>query len=132
MSMTSRAVTRGFAGLIAGVVLVAWGSPSWAHNLSFLNDTPLTYMKKEDRQALNSAAQVALNTKQDGESLAWSNAGTGNPVSIKGTVTPRDTTKQGDVTCRHVTLVANAKGQSQSWTPNVCRTGSGEWKIQKK
>ncbi|MGF6674173.1 RT0821/Lpp0805 family surface protein [Paraburkholderia tuberum] len=114
------------AALLAGPVLCH------ASNLNFLKDTPITYMRDADRKALNNAAQKALDTKKDGESLEWSNAGTGNPVSITGTVTPRDTTKDGDRTCRTATLVAVAKGQTQSWTPVACKTGNGPWKVLKR
>ncbi|MBB5425885.1 surface antigen [Paraburkholderia atlantica] len=109
-------------------------SPVLCHaaNLNFLKDTPVTYMHEADRKALNDAAQKALDTKKDGESYEWSNAGTGNSVSIKGTVTPQDTTKDGDRTCRTATLTAVAKGQTQTWTPIVCKTGDGPWKVLKR
>ncbi|MFL9929147.1 RT0821/Lpp0805 family surface protein [Paraburkholderia sp. RL18-103-BIB-C] len=116
---------------IVGAALLVGATLSHATNLNFLKDTPISYMKDADRKALNNAAQVALETKKDGESLAWSNAGTGNSVSITGTVTPQTTTKEGDKTCRTATLVAIAKGQTQSWTPTVCKQGSGPWKILK-
>ncbi|MBC8746268.1 MULTISPECIES: RT0821/Lpp0805 family surface protein [Paraburkholderia] len=123
----SRALTRWLAAaLLAGPVLCH------ASNLNFLKDTPITYMRDADRKALNNVAQKALDTKKDGESIEWSNAGTGNPVSITGTVTPRDTTQDGDRTCRTVTLVAVAKGQTQSWTPVACKTGNGLWKVLRK
>jgi surface antigen len=123
----ARALTRWLAAaLLAAPVLCD------ASNLNFLRNTPITYMRAADRKALNSAGQKALDTKQDGESLEWSNAGTGNPVSITGTVTPKDTTKDGDRTCRTTTLTAVAKGQSQSWTPVVCKTGNGPWKVLRK
>lgn len=114
---------------LAAVALLA--SPVLCHatNLNFLKNTPMTYMHDADRKALNDAAQKALDTKKDGESYEWSNEGTGNPVSITGTVTPQNTTKDGDRTCRTATLTAVAKGQTQTWTPIVCKTGSGPWKI---
>lgn len=118
-----------FARRLAGAALLAGATFSHATNLNFLKDTPVSYMKEADRKALNDAAQVALETKKDGESMEWNNSGTGNSVSIKGTVTPRDTSKEGDRTCRTTTLVAIAKGQTQSWTPTVCKQGSGPWKI---
>ncbi|WP_241991447.1 RT0821/Lpp0805 family surface protein [Paraburkholderia sp. RAU2J] len=114
---------------IAGAALLAGASFSHAANLNFLKNTPVSYMRDADRKALNDAAQIALETKKDDESLAWSNAGTGNSVSITGTITPHDTTKEGDKTCRTATLVAMAKGQTQSWTPTVCKQGNGPWKI---
>ena len=118
-----------FPHWIVGAAQLAGATFSHATNLNFLKDTPVSYMKDADRKALNDAAQVALETKKDGESLQWSNAGTGNSVSIKGTVTPHATTKEGDKTCRTATLVAIAKGQTQSWTPTVCKQGNGPWKI---
>ncbi|SAK48920.1 hypothetical protein AWB76_01270 [Caballeronia temeraria] len=125
---------RAKAGAIAWGVLGALalsGACVHAANLNFLNDTPISYMKPPDRQALNRAAQNALDTKQDGESVRWSNEGTGNPVHIEGTVTPRDTEKSGSGTCRKVTLTAIAKGQTQTWTPTACKKGDGPWQIKK-
>ncbi|WP_233829490.1 RT0821/Lpp0805 family surface protein [Paraburkholderia sp. ZP32-5] len=122
-------VLRVLSPCFAGLALAAGAASSYATNLNFLNNTPITYMRDADRQALNAAAQKALETGKDGETFQWSNAGTGNPVQIGGTVTPRDVTKEGGQTCRQVTLVANAKGQTQTWTPTACKTGNGLWKI---
>ncbi|MDR5740920.1 RT0821/Lpp0805 family surface protein [Caballeronia sp. LZ016] len=105
---------------------------AFANNLNFLKDTPISYMKPPDRQALNRAAQQALESNKDGETTKWSNEGTGNPVHIDGTVTPRDTTSNGGDRCRQVTLVAVAKGQTQTWTPTACKSASGEWRIKRK
>jgi surface antigen len=122
---------RSLIRCLTSVVLVAGTGVAFAANLNFLKDTPVSYMKDADRKALNDAAQIALERNKDGESLNWSNSGTGNSVSIHGTVTPRDTVKDGDKTCRTATLVAIAKGQTQSWTPVVCKEGAGPWKIRK-
>ncbi|CAB3788090.1 RT0821/Lpp0805 family surface protein [Paraburkholderia fynbosensis] len=124
-----RMAVRRLPQWIAGAALLAGASFSHAANLNFLKNTPISYMRDADRKALNDAAQIALETKKDDESLAWSNAGTGNSVSITGTITPHGTTKEGDKTCRTATLVAMAKGQTQSWTPTVCKQGNGPWKI---
>ena len=102
-----------------------------AANLGFLNNTPITYMKQRDLQALNNAAHSALDTKQDGESLDWNNEGAGNPVAINGTITPSDTKKDGDRPCRKLTMVAHAKGQTQTWVPTVCKTDGGKWALLK-
>jgi len=125
----ARRVRRALLSCFAGLALMAGAASSHATNLNFLNNTPITYMRAADRSALNATAQKALETGKDGEPIRWSNAGTGNPVAIDGTVTPHETTKEGDRTCRRATLVANAKGQTQSWTPTVCKTGDGPWKI---
>jgi surface antigen len=125
-----RARASGFAWGVLGALSLS-GACVHAANLNFLNDTPISYMKPPDRQALNRAAQGALDTKKDGESVPWSNEGTGNPVHIEGTVTPRDTVKGDGGTCRKVTLTAVAKGQTQSWTPTACKKDGGLWQIKK-
>jgi surface antigen len=89
-------------------------------------------MKQEDLKALSTAARSALDTKQDGESMEWSNKGTGNSVHVNGTITPTDTTKNDDRTCRKLTIVAQAKGQMQTWVPTVCKTGTGSWAVLKR
>jgi surface antigen len=127
-----RALTRASVPTIAACVLLAAASGASAANLGFLNDTPISYMKDRDLQALNKAAGAALEKNKDGESSDWNNKGTGNSVAINGTVTPQDTEKDGDRTCRKVTLVAIAKGQTQTWTPTACKEGSGKWHLLKK
>jgi hypothetical protein len=39
--------------------------------------------------------------------------------------------KRDGGTCRKVTLVAVAKGQTQTWTPTACKKGGAEWRIEK-
>jgi surface antigen len=123
--------TRGCVRCLALAALLISTDAAIAHNLSFLKDTPVAYMTSRDKAALNRAAQTALDTKQDGESLRWNNSGSGSSVQISGTVTPKSTEKNGDETCRAVTLVAVAKGQTQTWTPTACKSGTGEWKVRK-
>jgi surface antigen len=111
--------------------LVAVSATAGAANLGFLNNTPITYMKQRDLQALNNAAQKALDTKQDGESLDWDNKGAGNTVPINGTVTPQNSFESDGMKCRKITLIAHAKGQTQTWTPIACKAGDGKWKLKK-
>jgi len=126
MPYPTRALKRIAVQPIASCVALARGAAE-AANLGFLNHTPITYMKQRDLQALNNAAHSALDTKQDGESLDWNNEGAGNPVAIKGTVTPLDTNKNGERTCRKLTMVVQAKGQTQTWAPAVCKPDGGKW-----
>ncbi len=113
------------------IVLSAASGAAQAANLGFLNNTPITYMKQADLQVLNKAAHTALDSKQDGESVDWDNKGLKNPVAINGTITVSDTNKTGDKTCRKLTMVAQAKGQNQSWSPTVCKAGEGKWQLLK-
>lgn len=114
MPIHQRALARACIRTIAAAALVTAASGAFAANLGFLTNTPITYMKQRDLQALNKAAQTALETKQDGESLDWNNEGTGNTVAIEGKVTPHETFESDGLKCRKITLVANAKGQTQT------------------
>ena len=125
-----RVSTQFTLSLVAGCVLLASGAAQ-AANLGFLNNTPITYMKQRDLEILNKAAHTALDTKQDGVSLDWNNEGARNPVAVNGTLTPSDTDKKGDRTCRKLTMVAHAKGQTQTWAPTICKTEGGKWALLK-
>ncbi|SAK41339.1 RT0821/Lpp0805 family surface protein [Caballeronia ptereochthonis] len=131
MPIEHRALARASLLTIAAASLVVVCAEAGAANLGFLNNTPITYMKQRDLQALNNAAQKALDTKQDGESLDWNNKGTGNTVPIDGTVTPQNSFESDGVKCRKITLVARAKGQTQTWTPVACKASDGKWKLKK-
>jgi surface antigen len=121
-----------FQVTVSGVLLAAAVS-AYAANLSFLNDTPISYMKQRDIDSVKAAVEKALNQKQDGESAVWVNDGTGNSVHIDATITPQGTAKDGERTCRDTTVVLNAKGQSMTLKPQFCRQGaSGPWQLQKK
>jgi surface antigen len=122
---------RAFIPACAAVALIAVSTGASAANLGFLNNTPITYMKQRDLQALNAAARTALETKKDGESLDWNNKGAGNTVPIDGTITPQNTFDEGGMKCRKVTLVAHAKGQTQTWTPTACKHSDGKWQLKK-
>jgi surface antigen len=132
MLLHVRALARVPVYLIAGGVFLTASGAAFALNLGFLSNTPITHMRQRDLQSLNDAARVALDTKHDGETLDWNNEGTRNSVRITGSITPHDTVENGDQTCRKITLVANARGQTQSWTPTVCKQGKGPWELQRR
>jgi surface antigen len=131
MPIHHRAFAHASVRIVAAATLVAVSAGAAAANLGFLNNTPITYMKQRDLQALNAAAQKALDTKQDGESLDWNNKGAGNPVPIDGTITPHGSFEAQGMKCRKITLVAHAKGQTQTWTPSACKHSDGTWKLLK-
>lgn len=114
-------------------VFLSYAAGSCAANLGFLMDTPISYMKERDLQQLNHAARTALDSKQDGEALDWNNDGTGNPVHVAGTITPLNTRKEGDRSCRTLAIVAKAKGQTQTWAPTACKDGgaNSKWQLLK-
>ncbi|GAB5099504.1 RT0821/Lpp0805 family surface protein [Caballeronia sp. LP006] len=131
MPIEYRPLARACIRTLTATVLVAASASAFAANLGFLNNTPITYMKQRDLQALNRAAQTALETKKDGESLDWDNKDAGNTVPVHGTITPRETFEDAGLKCRKVEIVAIAKGQTQTWTPSACKQASGKWQLKK-
>jgi surface antigen len=132
MSMPIRASLYCTGRALAGIALVICVCPAFAANLEFLNDTPLSYMKQRDIDSAQRAVVEALNAKADGETAQWTNSGLGNSVAIDATITPDSTVKQDNQTCRTVAVVLNAKGQSLNLHPKYCRSGSGQWALQKR
>lgn len=103
-----------------------------AHNLNFLNDTPLSYMKPRDMDPIKRALVEVLNTTGDGETSQWTNEGTGNSIKIGATMTPERTTHDGNKTCRQVAVVLSAKGQSLNLHPFFCGAGKTDWALHKR
>jgi surface antigen len=131
MPMRNRTVLR-LTQLTIGALLAAGSLAAQAANLGFLNDTPISYMKQPDIDSLKAAAFDALDKKQDGDKVNWTNEGTGNGVKLDAQMTIEDTAKDGANTCRTVRVVLNGKGQSVNLRPRYCREGSGRWILQKK
>ena len=103
-----------------------------AHNLSFLDDTPVSYMKPRDMASIKHALAEVLNTKGDGQTSQWTNAGTGNSVKIVASMRPERTTHETGKTCRQIAVVLSAKGQSLNLHPLFCRVGQADWALQKR
>ena len=123
----------GWLQLAVCSVFLSYAAGAYAANLGFLMDTPISYMKERDLQQLNRAARTALDSKQDGEALDWNNDSAGNSVHVDGTVTPLNTRKEGDGSCRTLAIVAKAKGQTQTWAPTACKDGrpDSKWQLLK-
>ncbi|CAG9202438.1 conserved exported hypothetical protein [Paraburkholderia sabiae] len=114
------------------ILLLTDMSAAEATNLNFLNDTPMSYIKKSDMDSIKVALTDVLNTKKDGETTQWTNEGTGNGVKIDAAITPESTSQQGGKTCRLVAVVLSAKGQSMNLHPKFCGTGRTDWALQKR
>ena len=128
MSMRTRVLFH----LTVGSLLLGAAIGAQAANLSFLNDTPMSYMKPRDIESIKAAVASALNEKKDGESSTWVNEGTGNSVKIDATISVASTATDGGRTCREVGVELHAKGQSMNLRPQFCRQGGGTWQLQKK
>lgn len=118
--------------LFAAMTVVAFISPSvHAVGLLFLDQTPITFLKKKDKAALHNAALSVLDNKKDGEVTNWSNDGLGNSVHIQAEVTASDTVNTNEKLCRHLHVVLHAKGQDQSLKLPICKQSGSTWKIEK-
>jgi hypothetical protein len=124
--------TRAVLHLTLSGWLLAGAVAAHAANLGFLSDTPIAYMSTRDIDSVKAAVIGALNRNQDGQAASWDNHGTGNGTRIDATITPRGSAAEGARTCRDVTVVLNAKGQSMTLRPQFCRVGSGPWQLQKR
>ncbi|VVE86777.1 hypothetical protein [Pandoraea bronchicola] len=104
-----------------------------ASNLMFMSNSPLAYMKKADNESLAKAADNVLSTKQDNETVDWSNKGTRNPVAIAAQLTPTNTQKDDTGTCRDLIVLLVAKGQEVTLRLPACKKGdAGGWELQKR
>ncbi|MGF6600804.1 surface antigen [Paraburkholderia sp. GAS448] len=117
---------------IGGLLFAAIVCSAHASNLSFLNDTPLSYMKQRDIDSIKLAVANALDTKADGETARWNNSDTGNSVKVDAILTPGNTIKRDGNTCRSVAVALTAKGQSMDLHPLFCRAGNASWKLQQR
>lgn len=92
---TTRAVvTATGIGRLADTLSMAGNSVAEASNLNFLNDTPMSYIKKPDMDSIKSELVEVLNNKKDGETTRWTNKGTGNSVKIDATMIPESTSQE--------------------------------------
>jgi hypothetical protein len=114
------------------VLLLAGIPVAEASNLNFLNDTPMSYIKKRDMDSIKNALVDVLNKKKDGERTGWTNEGTGNSVKIDATMVPENTSQEGNKTCRRVLVTLTAKGQSMDLHPRFCGTSQTDWTLQKR
>ncbi|VVD72204.1 hypothetical protein PCO31111_00684 [Pandoraea communis] len=126
----ARRVALGTA-LVIGASLAA---PAFAaSNLMFMSNSPLAYMKKADNESFAKAADEVLSTKQDNETVEWTNKGTHNSVAITAQLTPTNTQKDDTKTCRDLNVLLGAKGQEVLLKLPACKKGdTGHWELQKR
>ncbi|WP_287496521.1 hypothetical protein [Pandoraea sp. CB10b_02] len=129
-SSRARSIVLGTA-LVIGASVAA---PAFAaSNLTFMSNSPLAYLRKADNEALAKAANEALSKKEDNESLTWDSKSTHNPVAITAKLTPTNTHKTDDKTCRDLIVLLNAKGQEVELKLPACKKGdNGRWELQKR
>ncbi|AVF38969.1 hypothetical protein [Pandoraea apista] len=134
MSHTHLSLARSIALGTALVIGASMAAPAFAaSNLMFMSNSPLAYMKKADNESLAKAANEVLSTKQDNETVEWTNKGTRNSVAITAQLTPTNTQKDATKTCRDLIVLLGAKGQEVTLKLPACKQGdAGRWELQKR
>ncbi|WP_331692210.1 hypothetical protein [Pandoraea sputorum] len=134
MSLIHFSRARSLALGTALVVGAALAAPAFAaSNLSFMGNSPLAYWKQRDTASFAKAARTVLTEKQDNETTDWTNAGTSNSVAIAAQITPTNTQKDGERTCRDLVVLLTAKGQEVTLKLPACKANDkAEWKLQKR
>ncbi|WP_353191566.1 RT0821/Lpp0805 family surface protein [Pandoraea pnomenusa] len=126
----ARSIAFGTALVIgASVAMPAFA----ASNLSFMDNSPLAFMRRADNASIAKAAGQVLSDKQDNETTEWTNKGTGNPTAITAQLTPTNTQKTDEQTCRDLIVVLGARGQQVTLRLPACKQGEkGHWELQRR
>ena len=100
--------------------------PSWAADRSWMRETPMGRMTKEDLSMANATRDRALDEGTKGQVYKWANPQTG----ASGAITPLTDSfarKESD-TCRRAKFDIAAGGQKNTSTWTVCKVAEG-WKV---
>ncbi len=108
--------------LIGVATAGALHAQGWA---PLLGDSPFGEFSESDLSLFEAARNEALEKREEGSTVSWSNPDTGS----SGSVTPIETRRGGGDLCRLLRVVNRVDGQmgeSEFW---FCRQPDGSWKI---
>ena len=101
-----------------GIILFVLAPMLNAASPNFLHDiTPISDFTKEDSEMFWNAITSALDTKKDGEKLAWKNDKSGN----SGLVNPVSTYQDGESQCRNLRIVNRSLKNIAEHTYKFCK-----------
>ena len=92
-------------------------SPNFLHDV-----TPISDFTKEDSEMFWNAITTALDSKKDGEKLAWKNDKSGN----SGLVNPLSTYTEADTQCRNLRIVNRSQKHIAESKYKFCKR-EGKW-----
>jgi hypothetical protein len=95
-----------------------------AGNLSFLDNSPVSYFNPEDMDLMRQNAVTVLDAPDASSKQAWSNAKTGasGMAQVRGQFTATDGTP-----CKRLRIVNKAKGLESDATYTVCKYADRGW-----
>ena len=94
-------------------------------NLRWLDHSPARFFTDADWQLLSAKSDEVLNEGEDGQEYSWSNPETGS----SGSFVAEPAEDRGELSCRLVTIVTQARTASNTSQFTFCRQENGEWKI---
>jgi len=98
---------------------------AFGDSLRFLRNAAIAQFTKEDLRLQRAAAAAVLASDESQAEQVWHNEKSGN----SGTVTLLSRSTIEARPCRLIRVQAHARLRKDVWTWNVCRAGSGEWRI---
>lgn len=105
-------------------IIFVLNTPVWSSNLSFLNNSAISYFNETDKDLMVRNAMRALNNKPDNTKSSWHNAGTG----AWGYAVPSQTSQKRGIKCRKLLLFNSAKDVTGRSAYKICKIG-GIWKL---
>jgi hypothetical protein len=121
--MTTRAPHRAAVALVVSSMAVSAAS---AGNLSFLDQSPLSYFKGDDMELMRQNAQKVLEAPTAEAKQSWSNAKTG----ASGVAQVRGEFKGSDgAPCKRLRIMNKANGLRSDATYTVCKYPDRGWVI---
>jgi hypothetical protein len=97
-----------------------------AQNWRFLRDAPITFFTPRDVELFRANLRDTLDNAKDGERRSWLNSASG----AGGSVTPEETSRQGETVCRRVRLDNSAKGHGGFTRKTFCKRAGRDWQVQ--
>lgn len=125
-TVTARGRASRHLGLLALFVAAATSVAAHASNLSFLNDSPLSYFKPEDVDLMMQNARKVLDSSDPAAKHSWSNPKTGasGSAQAKGQFTASDGTR-----CKRLQIMNKTKNVQNEATYTVCKYPDRGWVI---
>ncbi|MBT8429543.1 MAG: hypothetical protein KJN79_06485 [Gammaproteobacteria bacterium] len=111
--------------LFVTAVAAGFVQPAAALDLLWLHQSPSRHFTDQDWDLAKAAADKALNTAKDGETVSWK-----NPTSTThGSFTPLSTMNQQGAVCRTVRTSNHARNLDGGAVINFCQQPDGDWAL---
>ena len=117
--------SRRITNTVALAAFLIHGSAG-AVNLFWLDTAPVRHFSDKDWEMATRAADEALASRKDGETVAWKNAESGH----SGEVMVTRTLQRDGRSCRNLAIENRAGGKSGSSEFLFCVQPDGQWKIE--